>query len=236
MSFRALVFDCDGVLADTERDGHRPAFNATFDAFGVPVVWDVEEYGRLVEIGGGKERMGSLFSGPLAGSEWDGDEESRKATLAAWHKDKTARYIELIDSGAIPGRPGVRELAQEAADAGILLACASTSAEASVRAVLRNVMGEELAGRFAVFAGDVVPAKKPAPDIYLHAVQHLGVEPGEAVAVEDSGIGCKAAVTAGLTTVITTSAYTAADDFTGAALVVPSLEHTTLSDIRALLP
>jgi HAD superfamily hydrolase (TIGR01509 family) len=223
MTLRALIFDCDGVLADTERDGHRPAFNHAFAELGVPVQWGIEEYGTLLEIGGGKERMATLFDGPLRGSHWDAGTEVRTQTLATWHAAKTRAYVQLVRSGAVPARPGVARLATEADAAGVTLAVASTSAEASVRAVLCHVVGERLARRFAVYAGDIVERKKPAPDIYLAALEGLGVAPEYVVAIEDSGIGCQAAIAAGLTTVITTSAYTEGDDFSGAALVVPDL-------------
>jgi len=219
-----LIFDCDGVLGDTERDGHRPAFNATFADLGLPFVWDVEEYGRLLAIGGGKERMATLFTSEnCAAYGLPADPDGQRETLAQWHKAKTARYTEVINSGAIPGRPGVARISAEAAEAGWQLAVASTSAEPAVRAVLRAAVGEELAAKFSVFAGDIVPAKKPAPDIYLLALLELGVDPSEVVVVEDSSNGLRAAVAAGLTTLVTVSNYTAAEDFTGAALVVSSL-------------
>ncbi len=220
----ALVFDCDGVLADTERDGHLPAFNATFEEFGLPVHWSVEEYGRLLKIGGGKERLATLLTPQFV--ERAGlptDTEGQAEALARWHRAKTARYTALIASGVLPARPGIARICAEADEAGWLLAVASTSAEPSVRAVLEHAVGPAMAERFSVFAGDVVPAKKPAPDIYLLAIRELGVEPGEVVVVEDSANGLQAALAAGLTTVVTVSSYTAGEDFTGAALVVSSL-------------
>ncbi|HMO10430.1 MAG TPA: dihydroxyacetone kinase subunit DhaL [Actinotalea sp.] len=220
----ALVFDCDGVLADTERDGHRPAFNATFEAVGLPVRWDVETYGRYLTIGGGKERMAALLTDELvAANGLPTDPEGQRALLADWHRRKTDTYVGLVESGALPGRPGVARIVAEAAAAGWRLAVASTSADRSVRAVLDHAVGTELAERFSVFAGDAVAAKKPAPDIYLLALDRLGVAPTEAVAVEDSPNGMRAALAAGLPTVVTVSTYTVDEDFTGAALVVSSL-------------
>jgi HAD superfamily hydrolase (TIGR01509 family) len=219
-----LVLDCDGVLADTERDGHLPAFNATFDAFGLPVRWSEAEYGRLLAIGGGKERLTTLLEPGLverAGLPTDPDEQ--RELVARWHRAKTARYTDLVRSGALPGRPGIARLVAEADAAGWRLAVASTSAEESVRAVLEHAVGPELAARFAVFAGDLVPRKKPAPDIYLLALRETGLDPREVVVVEDSANGLRAALAAGLTTVVTVSSYTRDEDFTGAALVVSSL-------------
>jgi HAD superfamily hydrolase (TIGR01509 family) len=221
----ALIFDCDGVLADTERFGHLPAFNQTFAEFGLPVRWSEDEYAQKLKIGGGKERMASLFTAELvreAGLPADAD--GQREMLAAWHARKTAIYTEMVASGALPGRPGVRRVIGDALDAGWTLAVASTSAEASVRAVLDHVAGEEQAARFAqVLAGDVVPRKKPAPDIYELALERLGVAPSDALVVEDSRNGLEAATGAGLRCVITVNGYTADEDFREAVLVVSSL-------------
>ncbi len=182
----ALVFDCDGVLADTERDGHLPAFNATFAEFGLPVRWSVEEYGRLLAIGGGKERLATLFT-PENVERYGlpAAPEEQRELVARWHKAKTARYTAFIGSGVLPARPGIARVAAEADDAGWQLAVASTSAEASVRAVLEHAVGAALGERFEVFAGDVVPRKKPAPDIYLLALP-VGVR-RQAVALDVLG-------------------------------------------------
>lgn len=220
----ALIFDCDGVLADTERDGHLPAFNSAFAQVGLPVRWSEEEYARLVLIGGGKERMAALLTPELvarAGLPTDPDEQ--REMLADWHRRKTAAYVAMVESGALPGRPGIARLAAEASAAGWALGVASTSAERSVRAVLDHAVGPELAAHFAVFAGDVVTHKKPAPDIYLLALDGMGVDPADTLVIEDSANGLRAALGAGLATVVTVSAYTHDEDFTGAALVVSSL-------------
>jgi HAD superfamily hydrolase (TIGR01509 family) len=219
-----LIFDCDGVLADTERNGHLPAFNRTFAEEGVPVHWSDDDYREKVLIGGGKERMASILTPEfVAANGLPVDEEGQRQLLAEWHKRKTAIYTELVASGAMPPRPGIDRVARAADKAGWGLAVASTSAEPSVRAVLEHAVGTELAGRFAVFAGDIVAHKKPAPDIYLLALDQLGLGPDDALVVEDSGNGVRAAVGAGLRTVVTVSAYTAEEDFTGASLVVSSL-------------
>ncbi|SDQ37362.1 HAD-IA family hydrolase [Quadrisphaera sp. DSM 44207] len=220
----ALVFDCDGVLADTERDGHLPAFNATFAEFGLPVRWSEEEYAEKLRVGGGKERMATLFTPELVASAGlPADAAGQKEALAAWHRRKTAVYTDSIERGIVPPRSGVARVVEEAAAAGWQLAVASTSAEPSVRAVLEHVVGPQRAASFEVLAGDVVPAKKPDPAIYLLALERLGVDPDDVVVVEDSRNGLLAARGAGLRCVVTVSSYTTEEDFTGASLVVTEL-------------
>ena len=219
----ALIFDCDGVLADTEQHGHLPAFNQTFADFDVPVQWSVEEYADKVRIGGGKERMRSIVTPELAASLGLHDDAAVDEAILAWHKRKTEIYKDMVASGAMPGRPGIKRIVAEAKDAGWTLAVASTSAEPAVRAVLAHAVGEDLAANIAVFAGDIVPHKKPAPDIYLVALRDLGIAPDDAVVIEDSRNGMLAALAAGLRTVVTVSGYTREEDFTGASLVVSSL-------------
>ena len=220
----ALIFDCDGVLADTERDGHRPAFNETFAEAGLPVRWSDEEYGVKLRIGGGKERMASLLTDDFVRANGlPADPDGQKELLAGWHKRKTAIYKEMVRAGKLPGRPGIARIVDEALAAGWALAVASTSAEESVRAVLEHVVGAETAARFAVFAGDIVPAKKPDPAIYLLALERMGVTPAAAIVVEDSRNGLLAAVGAGLRCVVTVSSYTADEDMSEAVLVVSSL-------------
>jgi HAD superfamily hydrolase (TIGR01509 family) len=220
----ALIFDCDGVLADTERDGHRPAFNATFAEVGLPVNWSEEDYGEKLKIGGGKERMASLLTEEFVRANGlPSDPEGQKELLAEWHRRKTALYKEMVRSGLLPGRPGIARIVNEAIDAGWQLAVASTSAEESVRAVLEHAVGGEHAARFAVFAGDIVPAKKPDPAIYVLAAERLGLATGDAVVVEDSRNGLLAAVGAGLRCVVTVSGYTAEEEMSEAVMVVTSL-------------
>ncbi|WP_205629411.1 HAD-IA family hydrolase [Jiangella muralis] len=252
----ALVFDCDGVLADTERYGHLPAFNQTFAEFGLPVRWSEDEYAGKLLIGGGKERMASLLTPAfVAAAELPADADGQRSMLADWHRRKTEIYAAMVADGRLPGRPGVARLVEEAHRAGWALAVASTSAEPSVRAVLQHVVGDERAADFTVLAGDVVPAKKPAPDIYLLALDRLGLAPDAVVVVEDSRNGLLAADGAGLTCLVTVNGYTEREDFAEAALVVSSLgdpdgEHTivlanrsaarpggwiTIDDVAALL-
>jgi HAD superfamily hydrolase (TIGR01509 family) len=220
----ALILDCDGVLADTERDGHRPAFNETFDELGLPVHWSKADYADKLKIGGGKERMESLLTDRfVADNGLAADAAGQAAMLADWHRRKTARYKAIVADGKLPGRPGIARIAAAAADADWTLAVASTSAEESVRTVLDHAVGAELATAFSVFAGDIVPAKKPDPAIYLLALSELGLTPADAIVIEDSRNGLLAAVGAGLRCVVTISSYTAEEDMREAALVVSSL-------------
>ncbi len=220
-----LIFDCDGVLADTERHGHLPSFNQVFEEFELPFRWSEEEYGRRLAIGGGKERMASMLTPEVvreAGLPEDPD--ALAAEVAKWHKRKTAIYTELVAAGRLPPRPGIRRLITEAQDAGWTLAVASTSAEASVRAILEYAVGRDRADRFdLVLAGDVVPSKKPDPAIYTLALERLAVPPAEVLVVEDSRNGLLAAVGAGLRCLMTVNGYTEVEDSSEAILVVSSL-------------
>jgi len=220
----ALIFDCDGVLADTERDGHRPAFNETFAEVGLPVRWSEDEYGIKLKIGGGKERMASLLTDEFVRSNGlPTDPDGQKELLADWHKRKTAKYKAMVLEGRLAARPGIARVVDEALAAGWTLAVASTSAEESVRAVLEHAVGASNASHFAVFAGDVVPAKKPDPAIYNLTLDRLGIGHSDALVVEDSRNGLLAAVAAGLSCVVTVSSYTAEEDMSEAVLVVSSL-------------
>lgn len=220
----ALIFDCDGVLADTERFGHLPAFNQTFAEFGLPVRWSEEEYGEKLKIGGGKERMASLLTDDFVQqAHLPTDAEEQRHMLAAWHKRKTALFKEIVAEGRLPGRPGIARVVTEAIANSWKLAVASTSAEESVRAILEHVVGREHATHFEVLAGDIVPKKKPAPDIYQIALERLHVNPQEALVVEDSRNGLLAAVGAGLRGVVTLSSYTQQEDMHEAIMVVSDL-------------
>jgi HAD superfamily hydrolase (TIGR01509 family) len=220
----ALIFDCDGVLADTERYGHLPAFNQTFREFGLPVQWSEQEYGVKLLIAGGKERMASMLTPEfVAQAGLPADPSGQKELLAQWHKRKTEIYKQMNLEGKLPGRPGVARVVNKALAAGWQLAVASTSAEESVRAVLEHVVGKECAAHFVVLAGDIVPKKKPAPDIYLLALERLGIGPAQALIVEDSRNGLLAAVAAGVRCVVTLSSYTWDEDMREALLVVSDL-------------
>lgn len=220
-----LIFDCDGVLADTERYGHLPAFNATFEQHGLPVRWDEDEYAERLKIGGGKERMASLFADPefVRAAGIPDDAKERADLLATWHKTKTHAFKSMVAAGELPPRPGVTRVILEAVDRGWTVAVASTSAEESVRAVLQNAVGADVASRIPLFAGDVVPAKKPDPAIYRLAVEVLGADPADTLVVEDSRNGLLAAVGAGLPCLVTVNGYTRDEDLDEALLIVSEL-------------
>nr|WP_296071375.1 HAD-IA family hydrolase [uncultured Actinoplanes sp.] len=220
-----LIFDCDGVLADTERHGHLPAFNATFEQFGLPVRWSESDYAEKLKIGGGKERMASLFADPefVAQAHIPEGEDARMELLLSWHRAKTAIFKRLVAQGRIPTRPGIRRVITGALDDGWTVAVASTSAQESVDAVLENAVGPDAAAKVPVFAGDVVPAKKPDPAIYQLTVQRLGLGPTQTLVVEDSRNGLLAANAAGLACLITVNGYTRDEDFSEARLVVSEL-------------
>ena len=221
----ALIFDCDGVLADTERDGHRVAFNQAFAELGLPIAWSEDGYREKLRIAGGKERMASeLTPGFVRAHGLPEDPDGQAALLADWHRRKTAIYTDMVADGKLPTRPGIRRIIGEAQDAGWEVAVASTSAEPSVRAILEQAVGPERAARFdVVLAGDVVPAKKPAPDIYLLALERLGVPASQTLVIEDSRNGLLAAVGAGLRCVLTVNGYTEDEENREAILVVSSL-------------
>jgi HAD superfamily hydrolase (TIGR01509 family) len=220
VTLSALLFDVDGTLADTE-ETHRQAFNAAFLEFHLPYAWSRDEYEVLLRISGGKERLAHYFEGlPVARAEKD----RLLANVTGLHRVKTERYAELVASGGSPLRPGVKRLIGEALAAGIRVGIASTTTSANVAALLDAELGRNAHKRFAVIAcGDVVPSKKPAPDIYHLALSTLGLGPALAVAFEDSANGLASAKGAGLFTVVTPTRWTASQDFGEADLTIPHL-------------
>ncbi len=219
-----LLFDCDGVLAETERYGHLVAFNQMFAEFGLPVHWSDEEYAERLKIGGGKERMASLLTADFVQeAHLPTGLEDQRQKIAEWHERKTAIYIERVQAGLIPGRPGIARITRQALAANWQVAVCSTSAQEAVRTVLSHVVGEEQAAHFAILSGDIVPHKKPAPDIYQLALAHLKARPEKTIVIEDSRNGLLAAVGAGLRCVVTLSTYTQHDDVHEATLVLSDL-------------
>jgi len=215
---QALLFDVDGTLADTERDGHRPAFNHAFADAGLDWDWSPELYGELLAVTGGKERIRFYLDKYNRGFRYDGDLD---ALIASLHKAKTVHYTRMLAEGAIPLRPGVRRLILEARAAGLRLAVATTTTPENVTALLKHALHPESTAWFEVIAaGDVVPAKKPDPAIYRYAMEKMGLDPLQCIAFEDSHNGILASRGAGLATIIAVNGYTQDDDFEGAAIVL----------------
>jgi HAD superfamily hydrolase (TIGR01509 family) len=218
---KALIFDVDGTLADNERDGHRVGFNLAFRDAGLNWEWDVPTYDRLLEVFGGKERLRHYI-------ETDHPDFDPPGGLDAFvrevHASKTRHYMDLLRSGAIPLRPGVERLLREAREAGLVLAVASTTTPENVTVLLRATVGEEALSWFDVIAaGDMVERKKPAPDVYLLALERLGLGAEQCLVLEDTDAGLESARAAGLETVITVNDATRHMNFDGALLVVDQL-------------
>ncbi len=216
----ALIFDVDGTLSETERDGHFVAFNRAFADAGLDWRWDIELYGELLSVTGGKERIAYYIERYRPDFH---PAESAASYVARLHALKTKHYLDIVAKRGIPLRPGVERLLTEARAAGLRLAIATTTTPANITALLESVLPGK-AGWFEVIgAGDVVPAKKPAPDIYLYVLRELGLRPDQCIAIEDSEQGLRASLAAGLKTIVTINSFTAGQDFTGAALVVDNL-------------
>jgi HAD superfamily hydrolase (TIGR01509 family) len=219
---KALIFDVDGTLADTEQDGHRVAFNQAFAEVGLDWNWSVELYGELLAVTGGKERIRYYLD--QFNREYRRPDDLQ-TFIAQLHRKKTAHYTRMLSEGAIPLRSGVKRLLQEARDAGLQLAIATTTTLENVTDLLRYSLDPEAEHWFAVIAaGDIVAAKKPAPDIYLWAMQQLQLPPIHCMAFEDSENGVKSVLDAGIRSLlVTTNSYTQQQDFSGAQLVIDQL-------------
>lgn len=230
MALQAIIFDVDGTLADTERDGHRVAFNLAFAEAGIDWRWDVALYGELLAVTGGKERMRYYVERHCPAFA---EQAGFDVLVQRLHAAKTRHYVRLVERGELPLRPGVARLIGEARAAGLRLAIATTTTPENVSALLRATLGAEAETWFdAVGAGDIVPAKKPAPDIYRWVLQRLQLPAADCLALEDSENGLRASLGAGIPTLITGNDYTRDHDFGGALAVLPDLAQTGLAEIR----
>ncbi len=225
MKLKCILFDVDGTMADTERDGHRVAFNLAFQEKGLDWHWSEELYGQLLKVTGGKERMNYYQTDFLKQNILTNEE------IKDLHAIKTKHYIQLLESGKIPLRKGVKKLINQAKAEKIKLAISTTTTPINVTALLRANLGKQAESLFKVIAaGDIVANKKPAPDIYLYALEKLNLKAGDCIAIEDSEAGLQSAVQAGLKTIVTINQYTKNQDFTQAQQV-----HNDFSQIDTQL-
>ena len=220
MDIKAIIFDVDGTLADTE-DGHRKSFNRAFAEYGLDWNWDVALYDKLLKVTGGKERIRYYADSFLTGFEKPDDFDEFVKRL---HQAKTAHYTAMLREGNIPLRPGIKRLIHDAHAAGVKLAIATTTSPENVSALLEVGLGRDWERYFAANGcGDIVPRKKPAPDIYLWVLDKLKLAPGQCIALEDSNNGLQSALAAGIRTYVTTNPYTHWHDFDGAAGIFDDL-------------
>ena len=216
---KAIIFDQDGVIIDTERDGHRVAFNKTFKEFGFDFEWDVDYYHELLQVAGGKERMRHHLHTKGFGREVKSEEED--GLIKALHKRKTEIFIELIKEGALPLRPGIKRIMKEAMNRWLKVGICTTSNEKAAHAVAYEIL-KDIKFDF-VLAGDVVKKKKPDPEIYLLGLKKGGLKAEECIVVEDSHNGLLAAKAAGMNVVVTTNHYTEKEDLRKADIIVTCL-------------
>ena len=220
MNLKAIIFDVDGTLANTEHDGHLKAFNEAFDFFELDWYWDSELYGELLSVSGGKERLNHFIKkyNPKLKNLLTQDD------IAEIHKKKTDIFISKIIDGYISLRVGVKRLINDALDNNIRLAIATTTSYENVKAILVSALGEEALNNFEIIAaGDIVDNKKPSPEIYNYVLKKMNLKAKDCIAIEDSEIGYNASTAAGLRTLVTLSEYTMTKNFEGALVVLDHL-------------
>ena len=218
---KAIIFDVDGTLADTE-DGHRLSFNKAFAESGLDWSWDTELYDQLLKVTGGKERIKYYVQSFLQGFEKPADYEDFVKRL---HAVKTLHYTAMLREGHIPLRPGIRQLITDARCAGIRLAIATTTTPENVTTLLQQGLGADSESWFeAIGCGDIVPHKKPAPDIYEWVLEKMGLSAADCIALEDSENGLRSSLAAGIATYVVLNHYTRNQNFSGAAAVFENLD------------
>ena len=227
MRLKAVIFDVDGTLAETE-DAHRRAFNQAFDEAGRSWLWSKKDYRALLTTTGGRERIARY----MAESGLAPDPEA----VVALHLRKNVIYADLVACGQVTPRPGVRRLLHECLNEGVALAIATTTSRTNLDALLHHVLEPEAGSWFSVIvAGEDVAAKKPDPEVYRQALARLALDPAECVAIEDSAPGLMAATACGIATVVTPSFFTAGQNFSAAALICECLEGIGLATLQALV-
>jgi HAD superfamily hydrolase (TIGR01509 family) len=220
---KAIFFDMDGTIVDTEKDGHRVAFNEAFSRSGIKADWSVEEYHQLLQIAGGKERMKFYFQ--EEGKKYLSVEKPLDDLVQQLHLLKTEIFVSLIETGMLPLRPGIKRIMKEANERGILLGICTTSNEKAVKAIVNALLAEVKID--IILAGDVVTKKKPDPEIYLLALKKTGFSANEALVVEDSENGVIAGKEAHIKVLATVNEYTKNEDLSRADAVVTSLGNET---------
>ena len=230
--FKAIIFDVDGTLAETE-ETHRKAFNLAFKLKGLPWHWDQSTYRQLLQISGGKERIRHFV-------ERHDPDQVQANNLDGWipdiHQTKTVIYTQMISNGDVKLRSGIRQVINTATRQGIRLAIATTTSLPNIDALLQSTLGNDGRALFEVIcAGDSVPNKKPAPDIYLLALEMLGLAAKDCVAIEDSRNGLLSSCGAGIPTVVTPGIYTNDQNFAEASLVVNCLGNVNFANVFAYI-
>ena len=220
MTIKAIIFDVDGTLADTE-DAHRIAFNKAFAENHLAWNWDAALYDRLLKVTGGKERIKYFIESFLPEFEKPANYEGFVKEL---HLAKTGHYNAMLREGLIPMRPGIEQLIDDARQAGIALAIATTTSPENVATLLQQGLGADSESWFAAIGcGDIVPHKKPAPDIYYWVLERLQLDASDCIALEDSENGMRSSLAAGIKTFVIINNYTRNQNFDGAAAVFDDL-------------